>query len=96
MSQFINCTNRTFGMCMICRRPVYGFPTTYSDITYLEDFGAVRITDRVTTECGHNGFVVTGSDIVTFDDLGAATSESLIEGDYIAYFIESLPNIVGD
>lgn len=93
MPQFINSKSKAFGDCAICGPGKSGYAKTFSAITTFEGCGVVRIGDEIISECGHSGFVNSGSSIVSVEGMMAALSTSTFAGEYTGYFIESITNI---
>lgn len=90
MSNFIDSSCRSFGVCNMCGPNKYGIPKTFSSITTNDGKGFVRIGDEILAECGHSGYVATGSSVVEIEGNYAATSDSIILGDYNGNFLDNI------
>lgn len=90
MSNYINSSNRSFGICSICQTEQIGYPKTFSSLIFIDSLGAVRVNDEVVADCGHSGYVTSGSSVTNENGNPLATTDSQILGDYIASFMDNV------
>jgi uncharacterized Zn-binding protein involved in type VI secretion len=91
--QYINTDSKAFGVCNICKKSVFGKLDKGSDTVFLEGKNAGRVGDKVKADCGHSGFINSGSSILYINGKPAADLTSSIVGDFIGRFIKGTSTI---